>query len=147
MSILGLHSKDRKSTQEKANISNPIVSRCCPQYTTSRTSADLDPQYNIYHWGSTVLGVSTLCVGHDSRYICYLNACLCTPQIRLDTCKLNFYWYAGVCWFYHVSLSVCLSVCLSFFCLSICLSFCLSLCLPVYLYVRRLFVDGLVSAS
>ena len=38
--ILGLHSKDRKSTLDKANISNPKVDRVCPPLTAKRTSAD-----------------------------------------------------------------------------------------------------------
>ena len=40
MSELGLNSKDRKSTRDKANISNPKVNRCCVQLTANRTSTD-----------------------------------------------------------------------------------------------------------
>ena len=40
MLVLGLHSKDRKSTKDKANISNPKVNRGCPLLTVSHTSAD-----------------------------------------------------------------------------------------------------------
>ena len=40
MLVLGLHSKDRKSTRDKANISNPKVNRGCPPLTANRTSAD-----------------------------------------------------------------------------------------------------------
>ena len=46
--------------------SNPKVNRGCAPLTANRTSADcvqisLDPQYHIFHWGSTILGDSTLC--------------------------------------------------------------------------------------
>ena len=34
------HSKDRKSTKDKENISNPNVNRGCPPLTANRTSAD-----------------------------------------------------------------------------------------------------------
>ena len=40
MLVLGLHSKDRKSARNKANISNPKVNRGCPPLTAIRTSAD-----------------------------------------------------------------------------------------------------------
>ena len=63
MLVLGLHSKDRKSTKDKGNISNPKVNRGCPTLTANTASQqtvfkfDLDPQYTIFHRGSTVLGV------------------------------------------------------------------------------------------
>ena len=38
--VLGLNSKDRKSTRDKANISNPKVNRGCTPLTANRTSAD-----------------------------------------------------------------------------------------------------------
>ena len=38
--VLGLHSKDRKSTGVKANMSNPKVNRGCTPLTANRTSAD-----------------------------------------------------------------------------------------------------------
>ena len=38
--VLGLNSKDRKSTRDKANISNPKVNRGCALLTANRTSAD-----------------------------------------------------------------------------------------------------------
>ena len=67
MLVLGLNSKDRKSTWDKANISNPKINRDCPplkptipQQTVRKFH--LDPQYNIFHWGSSILGVSKLCV-------------------------------------------------------------------------------------
>ena len=40
MSVLGLNSKDRKSTSDKANISNPKVNRGCAPLTANRISAD-----------------------------------------------------------------------------------------------------------
>ena len=40
MSVLGLNSKDRKSTRDKANISNPKVNRGCAPLTANRISAD-----------------------------------------------------------------------------------------------------------
>ena len=40
MLVLGLHSKDRKSTRDKAIISNPKVNRGCPPLTANRSSAD-----------------------------------------------------------------------------------------------------------
>ena len=40
MSVLGLNSKDRRSTRYKANISNPKVNRCCAPLTANRTLAD-----------------------------------------------------------------------------------------------------------
>ena len=40
MLALGLHSKDRESTKDKANTNNPKVNRGCPPLTANRTSAD-----------------------------------------------------------------------------------------------------------
>ena len=40
ISVLGLHSKDRKSTKDKANIDNPKVNRGCPSLTANPISAD-----------------------------------------------------------------------------------------------------------
>ena len=40
MLVLGLHSKDRTSTKDKANIRNPKVNRGCPLLTANCTSAD-----------------------------------------------------------------------------------------------------------
>ena len=61
MLVLGLHSKDRKFTRDKANISNPKVNRGCPPLAANHTSADcvqisLGPsmQYiplRVYHTG------------------------------------------------------------------------------------------------
>ena len=39
MLVLGLHSKERKYTRDKANISDPKVNRDCPPLTANRTSA------------------------------------------------------------------------------------------------------------
>ena len=60
--VLGLHSKDRKSTRDKAYIGNPKVNKGCPPLTANRTSADrvqisLGPsmqyiQLRVYHTGS-----------------------------------------------------------------------------------------------
>ena len=40
MLVLGLHSKGRMSTRDKANIPNPKVNRGCPPLTANRSSAD-----------------------------------------------------------------------------------------------------------
>ena len=40
MRVLGLNSKDRKFSRDKANISNPKVNRGCAPLTANRTSAD-----------------------------------------------------------------------------------------------------------
>ena len=40
MSVLGLNSKDRESTRDEANISNPKVNRGCAPLTANRISAD-----------------------------------------------------------------------------------------------------------
>ena len=40
MSVLGLNSKDRKSTRDTANISNPKVNIGCAPLTANRVSAD-----------------------------------------------------------------------------------------------------------
>ena len=40
MLVLGLHSKDRMSTKNKANIRNPKVNRDCPPLTANRISAN-----------------------------------------------------------------------------------------------------------
>ena len=62
MMVLGLHSKDRKSTRDKAYIGNPKVNKGCPPLTANRTSAhrvqiSLGPsmqciQLRVYHTGS-----------------------------------------------------------------------------------------------
>ena len=72
-SVLGLNSKDRKSTRDKANISNPKVNKGCTPLTANRTSGSvckfyLDPQYHIFHWGSTILGDSTLCMPLSQKH-------------------------------------------------------------------------------
>ena len=65
MSVLGLNSKDRKSTRDKANISNPKVNRGCAPLTSNRISAEcvqisLAPSIPYIPLGSTILGDSTL---------------------------------------------------------------------------------------
>ena len=40
MLVLGLQYKDKKSTKDKANISNTKVNRDCPPLTANHTSAD-----------------------------------------------------------------------------------------------------------
>ena len=40
MSVLGLHSKDKESTRDKANIGNPKVYSGCAPLTNNPTSAD-----------------------------------------------------------------------------------------------------------
>ena len=61
----GAHGKDRKYCRDRANIVNPKVAKVvphsqpvAPQQTVRKIH--LDPQYNIFHWGSTIKGVSTL---------------------------------------------------------------------------------------
>ena len=63
--VPGLHSKDRKSTRDKAYIGNPKVNKGCPhsqpiapQQTVCKFH--LDPQCNKFNWGSTTLEVPTL---------------------------------------------------------------------------------------
>ena len=62
---LGLHSEDRKSTRDKSNIGDPKVNRGRPPLTSTapqqtEMKIHLDTQYNILHWGSTMLEVATL---------------------------------------------------------------------------------------
>ena len=40
MTVLGLNSKNRKSTRDKANIRNPKINRGCAPLTANHTSAD-----------------------------------------------------------------------------------------------------------
>ena len=74
MSVLELNSKDRKSTSDKANISNPKVKEVVPhsQPTAPQQSVckfHLGPQCHIFHWGSTILGDSTLCLPLSVNYL------------------------------------------------------------------------------
>ena len=85
MLVLGLDSINRKSVKDKANIGNPKVNRGCPhslltalQQTVMKIH--LDPQYNIFHWGSTILGVSTLWL---SLWQCLANRCKIRSNIPL----------------------------------------------------------------
>ena len=86
--------------------------------------------------------MSAACVGHDSRYISYSNACVCTHQIRLDTYKPNLYWYSVVYCGSH-----CLAVCLSVFLLSVCLSVCLSVRPSVVRLIRIPFMTSTILTA
>ena len=109
--VLGLHSKDRKYTRDKANICNPKVNRGCPLLTANRTSADCAPislgpslQYKplrvyltglfnammvLYCWNIVydILGVSChLCINHshmDSHIVIHENA-----PCQIGTCTI-----------------------------------------------------------
>ena len=77
MSVLGLNSKDTKSTRDKANISNPKVNRGCAPLTANRISADrvhisLGPSIPYFHWVSTILGDSTLWLACKRLGLLYL---------------------------------------------------------------------------
>ena len=61
MSVLGLNSKDRKSTREKANISYPKVNRGCAPLTANRISADCVQILLGHSIPYIPLGDSTLC--------------------------------------------------------------------------------------
>ena len=85
MLVLGLDSINRKFVKVKANIGNPKVNRGCPhslptalQQTVMKIH--LDPQYNIFHWGSTILGVSTLWL---SLWQCLAKRCKIRSNIPL----------------------------------------------------------------
>ena len=69
MLVLGLNSKDRKSTGDKENISNPKINRDCAPLTANRFSADcvqISPGLSIPYipLGPTILGDSTLWSGY-----------------------------------------------------------------------------------
>ena len=63
MLVLGAHDKDGKSTGDKANIGKLKVNRGYPSLITNQIvwKINLDLQFIKFHWGSTILGVSTLC--------------------------------------------------------------------------------------
>ena len=103
MLVMGPHSKEGKSTKDKANISYPKVNRGCPPLTANRISADcvqisLGPQYNIFHWGSTVLGFSWIdncqeyCTGsHNSEISFNLEKCRSINQTPIFLlCPIKF---------------------------------------------------------
>ena len=52
MLVLGFYSKDKKSSE--------VVPHSKPTSQQTVCKFHLDPQYNIFHWGSTMLGDSTL---------------------------------------------------------------------------------------
>ena len=78
-SVLGLNSKDRKSTRDKTNISNPKVNRGCAPLTANRTSADwvqisLGPSIpyiplGVYHTGDSTLWIKWVCIELKNKYI------------------------------------------------------------------------------
>ena len=87
MLVMGLHSKDRKSTEDKANISNLKVNRGCPPLTANCTSADcvqisLRPsiQYiplRVYHTG----GFNALLYPLGRIDTLFANVSLSTPSV------------------------------------------------------------------
>ena len=91
MSVLGLNSKDRKSTRDKANISNPKVNRGCAPLTANRISADcvqisLGPSIpyiplGVYHTG-----------GFNAIICQCTNGCLIQGQnvtTKFKTCNIS----------------------------------------------------------
>ena len=106
MLVLGLHSKDRKSTKDKANIRYPKVNRGCPPLTANHTSAgcvqiSLGPQCNIFNWGSTVLGVSTLCAASSKS------------NVHISVTKWGIVGYGLVyCWICEIGLLYIIRLCL-----------------------------------
>ena len=78
MLVLGLHSKDRKYTRDKASISYHKVNRGCPSLTENRTATDcvqisLGPsiQYiplRVYHTGDSTLCNTSSCSGSSWSY-------------------------------------------------------------------------------
>ena len=110
MSVLGLNSKDRKSTRDKPNISYPKVNRDCALLTANRTSADcvqisLGPlipyiPLGVYHtWGiqryvTSHIFVYLIMLSHEHRG--GSNNSLFIPKIKknassasLDLCEGN----------------------------------------------------------
>ena len=96
--------------------------------------SDIDRNYHLCNQRpipnikSTGLSVCSMCWTWLKIYI---NACVCTQQMRLDTHKPNLYWYSVVYCGSH-----CLAVCLFVFLLSVHLSVFLSVSLSVRLFVR-----------
>ena len=80
MSVLGLNSKDGKSTRDKANISDPKVNRGCAPLTASRISADcvqisLGPSIpyiplGVYHTGGFNAMFNTFCTMCNLYSLC-----------------------------------------------------------------------------
>ena len=107
----------RKESQFRRQFDNTILFISCQIYTECLICT-INAPYSI---SCQRVSVSAACVEHDSRYTSYLNACVCTKHIRLDTYKPNLYWYSVV-----YCGSPCLSVCLSVFLLPVHLSVFLS---------------------
>ena len=84
MSVLELNSKDRKSTGDKANISNPQVNRGCAPLRANRTSADC-VQISL---GPSIPYIS-LGVYHTGRFnasVAFLWLLLISKGKRLNQC-------------------------------------------------------------
>ena len=102
--VLGLHSKDRKSLEGEANIMNlketkvvPHSQPIAPQQTVCKFH--LDPQCNIFHWGSTALGVSTLWCHNerDSVWNPQPHDCLLSRLFRHRRKKTSKLCVTGLC--------------------------------------------------
>ena len=98
--VLGLHSKDRKSIKDRANISNPKVNRGCPYSQPTAHQQTVwksywDPQYNIFHWGSTILRVSTLWIFSCDQAALWMVQSVC-PSVRLSVCLSHLFHYVPI---------------------------------------------------
>ena len=95
MSVLGLNSKDRKSTWDKANISNPNVNRGCAPLTTNRISADcvqisLGPSIpyiplGVYHtegFNAMIRLLNTMGLFSCKYFILFIQDFLCGRRLR-----------------------------------------------------------------
>ena len=105
--VLGLHSKDRKSTRDKSNTVNPKVNKGCPPLTANHTSADCDenslgpPIYSTeglpYWWFNAMdrrkwtpfsyslaeVDYHTLPPWQNSSIILGINKCLMGPNLHI----------------------------------------------------------------
>ena len=66
MLVLGPHGKNMEYSRDKSNLGNPKVDRGChsliqPHFSRLHGNYTWTLKCNILHWGSTVLGVLTLC--------------------------------------------------------------------------------------
>ena len=104
--VPGLNSKDRKSTRDKANISNLKVNRGCAPLTANRTSADcvqisLGPSIpyillGVYHTGRFNAMTSPrppLCCIWQFAYTLKYNMCLYIVHL----CLLLWYMFMAPC--------------------------------------------------